>query len=181
MPGGSSMEKGYIHIYCGDGKGKTTASLGLAIRAAGSGMKVIIVQFLKGSDTSELKSLALLPNISVIRNTKKFGFFNTMNQEEIAEITKMHTDNFNKAIEKVKHKECDLLILDEICATYEKSLIKKELVKDFIKNKPHSLEVVMTGRNPDTFLLKNADYISEIKKIKHPFDHKVSARKGIEY
>lgn len=175
------MEKGYIQLYCGDGKGKTTASLGLALRAAGSGMKVIFVQFLKGSDTSELKSLESIPNITVIRNTKEFGFYNTMNENDIKEITLMHTQNFMKAIEKVKNGECDLLVLDELCAAYEKSLIEQEAVRDFIKNKPENLELVMTGRNPDIFLIEHADYISEIKKIKHPFDKHVPARLGIEY
>lgn len=175
------MEQGCVHIYCGDGKGKTTASLGLALRSAGSGMSVIIVQFLKGRVTSELNSLNKIPNITIIRNTKDFGFFSSMGREEIQEITKMHTDNLLQAIAKVENGECDLLILDELCATYEKSLIDKEIVRKFILNKPKYLEIVITGRNPDQFLVENADYVSEIKKIKHPFDKNMPARKGIEF
>lgn len=175
------MEQGCIHIYCGDGKGKTTASLGLAIRAAGNGMKVIIVQFLKGRDTSELHSLEKIPNIKVIRNTKDFGFFNHMSQEEIKEITQMHTQNFLLALKQVKIEECDLLILDELCAAYEKSLIDQKIVQKFIHDKPGYLELVITGRNPDSFFVENADYISEIKKVKHPFDKNKPARKGIEF
>ncbi|RDU22971.1 cob(I)yrinic acid a,c-diamide adenosyltransferase [Anaerosacchariphilus polymeriproducens] len=175
------MKQGCIHIYCGEGKGKTTASLGLAIRAAGSGMKVIIVQFLKGRKTSELNSLEKLSNIRVIRNSKDFGFFHSLSQEEIHEITAMHTQNLKMAIEKVVSDECDLLILDELCAAYGNSLVDKNIVKDFILNKPKQLELVITGRNPDNLFIEHADYISEIKKVKHPYDKKISARKGIEY
>lgn len=175
------MKQGCIHIYCGEGKGKTTASLGLALRAAGSGMKVIIVQFLKGRETSELNSLKRLPNIKVIRNTKDFGFFRSLAEEEIQEITDMHTKNLKSAIDKVESGTCDLLILDELCAAYENSLIDKKIVRDMIVNKPEQLELVITGRNPDNLFIEHADYISEVKKIRHPYDKNISARKGIEF
>lgn len=174
------MKKGLIHVYCGDGKGKTTAAMGLAIRAAGSGMKVVILQFLKGSMVSELNSLKLIPQITVLRNHRDLGFFHTMSEEDKEEAKSYHNDNLKKALRIVQDKKCDLLILDEICATYNLGLIDKTLIDQLIMHKPEDLELVLTGRDPDELFLKYADYVSEIQKIKHPYDKKIGARLGIE-
>lgn len=173
--------KGLVHIYCGDGKGKTTASLGLAIRAAGSGMKVVFAQFLKGSDTSELESLKRIEGITVLRNPIDYGFYNRMTEDDKVAIKKLHNDTLTKAIKAVNDGECDLLILDEIIATYNYSLVDTNLVDELLSNKPDNLELVLTGRDPAPHFLEAADYVSEIKKVKHPFDQKIGARVGIEY
>lgn len=173
--------KGLIHIYCGDGKGKTTASMGLAIRAAGNGMNVLFTQFLKGSDTSELNSLKQIKEITVLRNAIDYGFFNQMTEEDKEAITKLHNETLLKAIQAVKDKTVDLLILDEIIATYNYNLVDKHLVDELIQNKPEYLELVLTGRDPAEHFIAAADYVSEIKKVKHPFDKRIGARKGIEY
>ncbi len=174
------MRQGLIHVYCGDGKGKTTAAIGLAVRAAGSGMQVVLLQFLKGRLVSELDSLALIPGIKVIRNNKDYGFFNNMADQEKEAITVLHNENLQKAVNLVKEGECDLLILDEITAAYKYRLIDREVIDDLIRNKIPELELVLTGRDPDPLFLEKADYISEIKKIKHPYDKNITARKGIE-
>lgn len=173
--------RGLIHIYCGDGKGKTTASMGLAIRAAGSGMNVLFTQFLKGRDTSELNALKQIGGITILRNDIDYGFFNQMSEEDKAEITKSHNETLLKAIQAVKDKTVDLLILDEIIATYNYNLVDRQLVDELIQNKPEYLELVITGRDPAEHFMKAADYVSEIKKVKHPFDQRIGARKGIEY
>lgn len=174
------MTKGLIHIYCGDGKGKTTAALGLALRAAGSGMKVVILQFLKGRPVNELESLKLIPGITVFRNSKDFGFFNTMTDQDKADITKMHNENLKKALDMVEKETCGLLILDEIIPAYNHGLVDKGLIDNLVENKSEELELVLTGRDPAPLFLEKADYVSEIKKIKHPYDNNIGARKGIE-
>jgi cob(I)alamin adenosyltransferase len=174
------MIKGLIHVYCGDGKGKTTAAMGLALRAAGSGMKVVFLQFLKGRNVSELNTLTLIPGISVLRNSIDYGFYNTMDDQVKLDITKFHNDNLITAINLINENHCDMLILDELTATYEYGLIDKNVVENLIRNKPTELELVITGRNPDNLFIEYADYISEIKKIKHPYDKGIVARKGIE-
>ncbi len=174
------MKKGLIHVYCGDGKGKTTASVGLAVRAAGSGMQVVLLQFLKGRHVSELYSLKLLPNITVIRNDKDFGFYNTMKEQDKEDITKLHNENLKKAVNLVKEGRCDMLILDEITAAYKYQLVDRAEIDNLILNKKTELELVLTGREPVPLFLEKADYVSEVKKIKHPYDKNIKARKGIE-
>jgi cob(I)alamin adenosyltransferase len=174
------MNKGLIHVYCGDGKGKTTAAIGLAVRAAGSGMQVVLLQFLKGRPVSELVSLKLLPNITVIRNEKDFGFYNTMTQQDKADIAALHNENLKKALKLVKESRCDMLILDEITAAYKYGLVDREAVDNLILHKKAKLELVLTGREPAPLFLETADYVSEVRKIKHPYDKDITARKGIE-
>ena len=172
-------ETGMIHIYCGDGKGKTTASMGLSVRAAGSGLKVLVVQFFKDGTSSELKILRGIPNITVMTEERNFGFFNFMKEEEKAVAKQAYQDLLQKAI--TLSKDVDVLILDEIISTYNYEMIQRDTLVDFLKNKPSDLEVVLTGRDPKEELLELADYVTEMKKIKHPYDNKKPARLGIEF
>lgn len=174
------MNKGLIHVYCGDGKGKTTAALGLAVRAAGSGMKVVILQFLKGKLVSELNSLKLIPGITMLRNEEDLGFFKAMSEEDKQKARSYHNNNLENVLQMVENGECDLLILDEICAAYRLGMVDRERIDQLIINKRDDLELVLTGREPDELFLEYADYVSEIKKIKHPYDKKINARVGIE-
>lgn len=171
---------GLIHIYCGDGKGKTTSAIGLAVRCSGHGNKVLFVQFLKAWRTGELNSLALIPSIEVMRakETPKFTF--QMNDEEKKEVTREHLALFEIVRKKCVDEKIDLLILDEIVGACDKGVFDKEALVDFLKNKPQELEVVMTGRNPFEELIELADYISEICKRRHPFNKGIPARAGIE-
>ena len=169
-----------IHIYCGDGKGKTTAALGLTLRAAGSGMKVVFVQFLKNHQTSELMSIEKIPNITVFRGKEGSAFSFSMTIEEKEKSKRIHTENLKLGIECVLSGKCDLLVLDEAIPAFRRDLIDKELLENLIRNKPEQLELVLTGRNPEQWMVELADYVSEVKKVKHPFDMGIKARVGIE-
>lgn len=176
--------KGLVHIYCGDGKGKTSAAVGQAVRSAGAGLSVIFVQFLKSGDSGEISSLAHVPGIQVIACEQCFGFFWNMSEEEKNEAGKIYGALFEQVWEKaVKEAEKGdtLLVMDEVVASCRHGFIKKERLLACLAKRPERLEVVMTGRNPEEELLEAADYVSEIKKIKHPFDKGIPARKGIEY
>lgn len=171
---------GLIHIYCGDGKGKTTAAIGLAVRCSGHGNHVLLVQFLKSRPTGELKSLALLPNIEIMRGkeTKKFTF--QMNDEEKAQVKSEHLALFAKVRQKCSEEHIDLLILDEVIGACNTGVFDKDVLIDFLRQKPRQMEVVLTGRNPAPELTELADYVSEICKRKHPFEKGIPARTGIE-
>lgn len=171
---------GLIHIYCGEGKGKTTASLGLALRAAGRGFNVVILQFLKGMVTGELASLAMIPNIKLFRGKELPTFSFKMTDQQKREATTQHNKAFENVIDYCKHHQIDLLILDEVIGAYEKNLIDRDMVINFIDNKPPNLELVLTGRYPAAELIERADYISRIAKEKHPFDKGIKARIGVE-
>ncbi len=172
---------GLIHIYCGDGKGKTTAALGLALRACGNGYRVILVQFLKSHHTGELGILSCIENIEVLRSKKSDKFTWNLTDDEKRALTEENNSIFKKVVSSIEHDKKTLVIFDEIIGAINTMLIDEALVLDFLKNKPLQAEVVLTGRNPDDKLLDLADYVSEIKKIKHPFDKGISAREGIEY
>lgn len=171
---------GLIHIYCGDGKGKTTAAVGLAVRCAGRGNKVLLVQFLKSRDSGELYSLAKLPDIEVMRGkeSKKFTF--QMNEEEKHTLLIEHNKMFEQVLAKIKNGGYSLLILDEVIGALNAKVFEMPKLIEFLRHKPENLEVVLTGRNPAPELVEIADYVSEMRKIKHPMDKGIMAREGIE-
>lgn len=171
---------GLIHIYCGDGKGKTTAAVGLAVRCAGRGNKVLLVQFLKSRDSGELYSLAKLPDIEVMRGkeSKKFTF--QMNEEEKHALLIEHNKMFEQVLAKIKNGGYSLLILDEVIGALNAKVFEMPKLIEFLRHKPENLEVVLTGRNPAPELVEIADYVSEMRKVKHPMDRGIMAREGIE-
>lgn len=175
-----AKDKGLIHIYCGENKGKTTAAVGLAVRSFGSGFKVIFSQFLKTSPSGELVSFEKL-GIKVYRITKPKGFTWEMNEEELSLLKEEHNKLFKEVTSLVDGDGSKtLLVCDELVGAYAGGHIDKEMVMEFLDNKPANLEVVLTGRNPGEELMEIADYITEMKKIKHPMDKGINARKGIE-
>jgi cob(I)alamin adenosyltransferase len=175
------LKKGLIHIYCGDGKGKTTAALGLALRAAGREFKVLIIQFLKDQKTGELTSLARIPEITVLRGQDYGAAFSwQMTEEQKEQCRQRHDDMLRQGITTANSGQADVLILDEIIAAYNLNLVDRAALVNFLKSKPEKLEVVLTGRDPAPELVELAAYVSEIKKIKHPFDQGIKARIGIE-
>ena len=171
---------GLIHIYCGDGKGKTTAAVGLAVRCAGRGNKVLLVQFLKSRDSGELYSLAKLPDIEIMRGkeSKKFTF--QMNEEEKHALLIEHNKMFEQVLAKIKNGGYSLLILDEVIGALNAKVFEMPKLIEFLRHKPENLEVVLTGRNPAPELVEIADYVSEMRKVKHPKDKGIMAREGIE-
>jgi cob(I)alamin adenosyltransferase len=168
---------GLVHLYIGDGKGKTTASVGLALRAFGRDKKVIFSQFLKSGITGELKPLEKL-GIKVIRSTKNFGFTHLMDEKTKNECMEERKNIVNRIYEALELEKIDLLVLDEILDALNTDMLPEETLRSLVENK--ELELVISGRNPPSWLLERADYISEVKKIKHPFDKGVNARIGIE-
>jgi len=167
---------GKIHIYTGKGKGKTTAALGLAARARGAGLKVIILQFLKKGDYSELKSLKKLGIRVEQLGERSFCYPQKIKQKEKKKAKK----GVMLASDVIFSKKYDLVILDEINIALKFCLINEQALIELLKLKPQQVEVVLTGRGASKKLLNLADYVTEMKEIKHPFKNGTKARKGIE-
>ena len=170
---------GLSHVYCGDGKGKTTAATGLAVRAAGAGKKVVFTQFFKDGSSSEVKVLQGVKNIQTIHCRTVRGFWRRMDDAQKARAGNDYTKMFGDVIALARN--ADLLVLDEIISACNHGTVAWTAVTDFLRSKPENLEVVLTGRNPSEELLELADYVSEIRKIKHPYDRGIKARQGIEF
>jgi cob(I)alamin adenosyltransferase len=170
------MKQGYIQVYTGNGKGKTTAAIGLAVRAAGAGLKVYFCQFLKRRTTSEITILKKLSsNISILRSgKKKFVIHPEQCDFECAR------QCFQKVSQIIKKGTYDVVILDEINNAMAINLINSNELATVIKEKPIHVEIVLTGRNIPKEIIKIADLVTEMKEIKHYYSKGVSARKGIE-
>lgn len=171
--------QGLIHIYCGDGKGKTTAAVGLSVRAAGADKKVLFVQFFKNGNSSEIRSLQKLEGIRTLHASTVPGRFSRMSDEQRVQASSDYTELFRSAA--ALSENFDLLILDEIISACNLKIVDEALVTAFLDSKPDSLEVVLTGRDPSCELTSRADYITSMEKIKHPYDQGIRARKGIEF
>ncbi len=173
------MDTGRIHIYFGDGKGKTTAAVGQAVRAAGHGFRVLFFQFLKDNSSNERKILEQISNITCLPGREQVKFVSRMNGDEKAEL--LHYNN--KALDEIV-KFCspfDLLVMDEaLCAVGLKVLSEEKLIS-FLKHKPRGLEIVLTGHQASDRMKEIADYATEMHKIKHPYDLGKLAREGIEF
>lgn len=172
---------GCIHIYCGDGKGKTSAAIGLAVRAAGRGRRVLIARFLKTDDSGEVPVLCHIPGITVLSCKRSFGFTFRMDENQKQEAAAYYRGQLQKACREVLEGDYDVMILDEILAACNSGMVEERELLSFLRQKPPKLEVVLTGRNPSGALLELADYVSEIRMGKHPFQKGVAAREGIEY
>lgn len=171
---------GLVHLYCGDGKGKTTAAMGLALRATGNGLRVLVVQFLKDGQSGEIKALQTLPGVRVLAGKGASPFSFAMSESEKASCRAFHDAHLREAIQACREGGCDILLLDEAVGACRRELLDREALLTFIRTRPPGLEVVLTGREPDEALCEAADYITEMKKHKHPFDRGVRARTGIE-
>lgn len=173
-------ETGCIHVYYGDGKGKTTTGMGLILRAAGYGYRVLLYQFMKDNKTSERKILERVENITMLDGLEQEKFSFQMTPEEKEGRKRFYGEQFWKVTKLAVSEDYDVLFMDEIIYAISAGLLEEELVLDFLKTKPKKLEVLLTGNYPGEEILKLADYVSEIKKVKHPFDRGVRARRGIE-
>lgn len=170
------LKKGFVQIYTGNGKGKTTAALGLALRASGAGLKVYFGQFAKGLKCSEHKALAKFANIKV----KQFGrscFIGRKPDEKDMEFAKK---GFGEISEAIASRYYDIVILDEIMTAIKYGLVPLEDVLGIIRSKPASVEIVLTGRNADPRLIEAADLVTEMKEVRHYYKQGVMARVGIE-
>lgn len=199
-----------IELYCGDGKGKTTAAAGMAVRAAGNGIPVVFFQFMKDGSSGEMKILKQLPEVTVYYPETFYGFSNAMNGQQKEEmkiqyakflemaaclIEKQHSVQRQENIRKIQNGEWveqvrrqpghmaevrSMIILDEIIHACNKELVSEENLLKLLEECPDNTEIILTGRNPSERLWEKADYISEIENQRHPFDRGIKARKGIE-
>lgn len=171
-------KQGLVHVYTGDGKGKTTAAVGISVRAAGAGLRVVFVQFMKGCESSELAVLSR-NGVRVIHYDCSRKFVFAMNERERDTYSAVQDEEFAEAVRL--SNECDLLVLDEILSAVGTGMIDLEKVLAFLETKPEGLEVVLTGREPPREIVEKADYLSTILCQKHPYEKGVMARLGIEY
>ena len=169
--------KGYTHIYTGNGKGKTTAAFGFAVRAAGNGMKVFIGQFVKGMIYSEIKAIK---NFSPQIITKQYGLECFINRKPTKDDIIAAQKGFAEIQQIISSNEYDIVILDEINIALYYNLIELEDVISLIKNKPQQLELILTGRYAPKEIIELADLATEMKEVKHYYEKGVLAREGIE-
>lgn len=172
-------EKGFIHLYYGYGKGKTTAAMGLALRMLGYGKRVAVVQFLKNRPSGEIMELEQHPNVRILRGQAGNSFTITMTDAEKDATREIHNQNLKQVVDTLE--QYDLVVLDEALDAYQLGLLDAELFHWIVEHKPHPLELVITGHKPELWVENLSDYVTEMRKVKHPYDSGVPARKGIEF
>jgi len=172
---------GLVHLYCGDGKGKTTAAMGLIARALGNDYRVLLVQFLKNGTSGELTSLRKLDRVEIMAGQITSKFSISMTEAEKEQTRLLHCDYFRRAVQQVQAGSIDLLVLDEILGAIESDMMVESDLLDFLRHKPQGLEVVITGRHASQAIMETADYISRIECVRHPYARGILARPGIEY
>lgn len=178
------LQHGYIQVYTGNGKGKTTASLGLAMRALGRGWKVLIVMFTKGgNDYGELISFSQLcpqmkDNVKIVQaGLDRIVYSNNIKEEDKLLIQ----EGWKTAQDAIKEDKYQLIILDEANIAIDLGCIQLADMVETLKNKPQNMEIVLTGRNAKQEIIEVADLVSEIIPVKHYWDKGIKARKGIEF
>ncbi|MGC8998496.1 MAG: cob(I)yrinic acid a,c-diamide adenosyltransferase [Candidatus Bathyarchaeia archaeon] len=173
------LEKGLVQVYTGDGKGKTSAAFGLALRAIGRGLKVYIIQFIKGGfDYGELYVVDKLPNLTL----KAFGRGKFVTEHPPSETdVRLAEEAFQLAEKIVKSGEYDLVILDEVNVALNLKLISIEKVLELIRSKPKHVELVLTGRYAPKEIIDVADLVTEMQEVKHPYKRGCQAREGIDF
>jgi len=172
------VQKGYVHVYTGNGKGKTTSAIGLGIRAVGAGLKVHMLQFMKGRKYSELGTLDNLKNFTYSQHGRD-EFVNKKNPEKID--IDMAKKGFEHAKKLIQSNKYDMIILDEINVAVDYNLVDVNDVLKLIKEKPEKLELILTGRYAHPDIVKHADYVTEMLEIKHPYQKGLEARKGVDF
>ena len=173
------MEKGLVQVYTGNGKGKTTAALGLALRAVGHGLKVFVIQFMKGNiNYGELESVKKLSPYLTIKQMGRETFVSKTHPDPID--IKMAQEGFALAEQAIKNREYDIVILDEINVAIDYGLIPLTDLLHLIDSKPETVELILTGRNAKSEIMDKADLVTEMVDRKHYYDKGIPARKGIE-
>ncbi len=163
-----------IHVYIGDGKGKTTAAVGLSVRVAGHGLKVLFMQFLKDDSSGEVSVLRNIPGMTVVHATFNYGFTFQMTDEQKKETA----IEYDKMLDQAFNSDDFLIVLDEVIHALNAGLVKRAKLESVLEK---DSEIVLTGGDAPEWLLEKADYISNVQKLKHPYDREIEARKGIEF
>lgn len=178
-----------IQLYTGEGKGKTTAAIGQAIRCAGNGKKVLFTQFMKGNHTGELEILKDIPKVEILRSDKNFGFYSSMSEEQKQELTQIHNEMLRKILSEMKAGTVQMVVMDEITYPAKWGLMDDKLFSTVLKEgKERSSkstdkypELILTGRNPSKEMTDMSDYITRMEAIRHPYERGIQARIGIEF
>lgn len=172
-------ESGKIHLYFGYGKGKTTAAMGLCMRAAGAGMKVLLYQFLKDNTSNERCILEKIPNITCLPGLDYEKFIWNMTEEEKQEKNRFCREKLQEI--RDMEQEYDLIFLDELLDTVSYGILEEEALIQFMDSKNDKTELVITGHERHEEVIKHADYVTEMVKVKHPYDEGYDSREGIEH
>ena len=170
-----------IHAYYGDGKGKSTAAAGAALRAAGNRMRVMYVQFLKTENTGERLALQSIDGVNLTSCPLELKFTYEMDDRERQQVSMIYRGIFERAVSITLSDRYDMIVLDEVFDVINEGMLSEGSVFEFISNAPNNIEIIMTGRKPPKRFIDAADYVTEFKKHKHPYDRGIQARKGIEY
>lgn len=170
-----------IHLYYGDGKGKTTAATGLAVRAAGTGLRVLFVQFLKSAVSGERAALKEIDNITLTPCPESVPFTFQMEPDELKRFSEEYSLLFDQAVSKESLDRYDMIVLDEVFSLIDCGMLAKDKLLSFLKNAPKHTEIVLTGHSVSSNFIGLCDYVSQIKKISHPYDKGTAARRGIEF
>ena len=173
------LDHGLVEVYTGDGKGKTTAAVGLGLRAAGHGLRVVMIQFMKGDpEYGELKALAAIPGFT----WRQWGLPTFVKwREPDPEDLRLAGEGLAEAARILDEDEHDVVILDEILCAVDYGLFEVDRVLELIDRKPERVELVLTGRGAPPEVIARADLVSEVREIKHPFTRGIQARTGIEH
>jgi cob(I)alamin adenosyltransferase len=172
---------GLVHIYTGDGKGKTTAAVGLTVRAQAHGFRVLFVQFLKNGQSGEVNVLRGLPSVRVCSGPADMKFTNEMDENDKNRTRQLHDHFFHESVDVARQGEIDLLVFDETFGAIATGLLDSDAMYEFLRNKPEPLEVVLTGRDPESRFVELADYVSVIQCKSHPYNRGILAREGIDF
>ena len=168
-----------IHLYHGDGKGKTTAAMGLALRMAGRGRPVVVAQFLKGADSGERQALAQLPQVTLLPVPEQLKFLFMMTETQRQREARRAQEMLSRARQAAADPDCGLVVLDEVCDGVNAGLLPLADLLELLDCA--RAEVVLTGRDPAPELVERADYITRFQKEKHPYDRGIPARSGVEF
>jgi len=168
------LKRGFVHVYTGNGKGKTTAAVGLSVRAVGWGLKVSFIQFLKGRPTGEMKVLSEIPDVEFVQTGRPDYDFNPNEEDRKRVLEAMR-------LARERAGSVDLLVLDEVNVAVHLGLLPLPTLVNFIKEKPEGLELVLTGRWAKPEVIELADYVTYFELVKHPFYRGKPARRGIDY
>lgn len=175
------LDRGFIQIYTGNGKGKTTAVLGLTLRAAGAGLSVYFAQFIKGRDCGEIAGLAALGGKVRLERFGSGRWIDRSNPAAYAEELLLGQQGIAAVRDAVNSLQYDIVVMDEILGAVKTGVVPLSEVVDLLRHKPERVELVLTGRNVPTELVELADLVSEITPVKHYYTRGIAARKGIEF